>query len=199
MATLAKPFALIGRILLALLFIIGGVAKLMYQGAYDAQFNANPYLTSFNVGSQWALPLGLFELIAGLLILVGFLTRITSLVLAVYSVLVALFLHNQLNDYTQTQLFLQELAIAGGLLVLFAYGNAAAGFDAMRARRERERERALAIASERDSAQSERDRLAEEREQIERQRDAARARAADAENYTMIDGKRVRVHRSEDL
>lgn len=135
MVFISSIFALLGRIGLSLLFILSGAGKLLYPASYNAELTANPYLAMISAGSQWAVPLGIFELIAGVLILLGFLTRITAILLAFYSLLTALFLHGQLGDPVQQRLFLMQVAIAGGLFVLFAYGNTRASLDNLRARR----------------------------------------------------------------
>lgn len=134
MAALGTIFAFIGRIGLSLIFILSGLGKLMYQGEYNADIVANPYIASMGFGTQWALPLGVFELVAGIFIFIGFMTRFTSFVTAIYAILVALLLHNKLaGDPVQQQLFLLWFALAGGLFVLFAYGNTRSSLDSYRA------------------------------------------------------------------
>ncbi|NCP10630.1 MAG: DoxX family protein [Sphingomonadales bacterium] len=134
MAALATPFAFIGRIGLSLIFILAGIGKLMNPGSTSEMIANNPYLSSMGfLPMGWGV--GLFELIAGIFILVGFLTRLTSLVLAAFCILTALFFHNQLGDQLQQAMFLKNIAIAGGFLVLFAYGNTRASLDSYRAAR----------------------------------------------------------------
>lgn len=142
--------AFLGRILLSAIFILSGLGKILYQADYNQSYAANPYLNWLAAPGQMAVPLGIFELVAGILILFGFLTRITSVVLAIYAVLTAIYLHlGKFAEPLHQQIFLQWLAIAGGLLLLFAYGNTRYSFDRVRRRnteladeRDLERERA---------------------------------------------------------
>ncbi len=144
MAALGTLFAFIGRIGLSLIFILSGIGKLMYQGEYNADILTNPYVASMGFGNQWALPLGVFELVAGIFIFIGFMTRLTSFVTAIYAILVALILHNQLvGDPVQQQLFLLWFALAGGLFVLFAYGNTRSSLDSYRAARKEQADRTV--------------------------------------------------------
>ncbi len=121
--------ASVGRILLAVIFILAGIGKIA-DPAGTAQYIEN---TTTLPGSL-ALPTGIFELVCGLLLAVGFLTRIVSILLAGFCLLTIFFFHNQFGDQTQMTMALKNLAIAGGLLVVFAYGQMRGSFDHMRAK-----------------------------------------------------------------
>lgn len=132
MAALGTLFAFIGRVGLSLIFIMAGIGKLMEPESTNAYISSNPYLSSMGfLPMAWGV--GLFELIAGIFILIGFMTRLTSLLLAGFTILTALFFHNDFGDPLQMQMFLKNIAIAGGFLVLFAYGNTRASLDSYRA------------------------------------------------------------------
>lgn len=133
MHLLAMPAALVGRILLSLLFIMAGIGKLTSLAA------TNAYFESLGLPVGLALPVGLFESVGGMLLLIGFLTRPLALAFALFSVMTAFLGHNQLSDPMQLSIFLKNLAIAGGFLLLFAYGNMAYSFDSIRAKRRHER------------------------------------------------------------
>ena len=60
-------------------------------------------------------------------------TRLTSLALAAFTLLTIFFFHNQFGDQAQQTAALKNLAIAGGLLAVFAYGQVRGTFDHMRA------------------------------------------------------------------
>jgi putative oxidoreductase len=124
--------AVIGRILLAIIFIVSGATKLMTVAATEAM------ITGVGMPGGLAIPVGLFELIAGICLVLGLMTRIASLALAVFSVLAALLFHNQLVDPIQSAMFLNDIAIAGGLLLVFAHSQIWYGWD--RVRRERRHE-----------------------------------------------------------
>lgn len=115
MAVLA---AIIGRLCLAVLFVIAGVNKLV-DPAGTAQFIAS----TTNFSGSLAVPAGVFEVIAGLLLGLGIMTRLVALVLAGFVAAVTLLFHYQITDPLQAQAALKNLAIFGGLLMVFAYGQ----------------------------------------------------------------------------
>ena len=81
------------------------------------------------------LPLAIaVELGCGLLILVGYQTRIASLLLAGFCLVTAFVFHTKFGDRNQLLHFEKDLAIAGGFLVLFAHGGGAWALDALRGR-----------------------------------------------------------------
>ena len=121
--------AVVGRLLLAVMFIVSGLQKLADPGP-TAQM-----LSATNLPATLALPTGLFEVIAGVLLAVGLMTRLVSIVLFVFVGLTIFFFHNQFADPLQGTLALKNLAIMGGLLMTFAYGQVRGTFDYMRERR----------------------------------------------------------------
>ena len=63
------------------------------------------------------------ELIGGLCLLLGFFTRFWAYVLAIFSVAAAIALHTKFSDPNQLFNFLKDVAIAGGLLQVAAFGT----------------------------------------------------------------------------
>ncbi|MEZ5708397.1 MAG: DoxX family protein [Blastomonas sp.] len=133
MHLLAPPAALIGRILISLIFILAGAAKLGDIAGTDA------YIQSVGLPAGLALPAALFELIGGVCILLGFLVRPMALLLSGFCIVTALFFHNDFANQMQMTMFLKNIALAGGFLILFAYGNMAYSFDSLRNRRKTEK------------------------------------------------------------
>lgn len=121
--------ALIGRILLSLIFILAGFGKLGDIAGTGA------YMASVGLPASLAIPAGLFELIAGVFILLGFFTRITAFALAAFCLFTALLFHNNFSDPMQQASFLKNVALAGGFLVLVAYNGVSHSLDSIRARR----------------------------------------------------------------
>lgn len=115
MATLA---AIIGRICISVLFVMAGAGKLM-DPAGTAQYIA----TTTNLSPTLAVPTGIFEIVAGLLLALGVMTRLVAMALAGFVVLATLLFHSQVTDPMQAQAALKNLAIVGGLLMVFAYGQ----------------------------------------------------------------------------
>ncbi len=108
--------ALLGRLLLAAIFILAGYNKLK---GYPA---AAPYMEANGVPGA-LLPLVIAaELGGGLLILIGFQTRLVALALAAFTLAAALLFHNKFSDQAQMTQFLKNLSITGGFLMLYLHG-----------------------------------------------------------------------------
>ena len=69
------------------------------------------------------------EVLGAISIIVGWKTRITALVLAGFALLSAFFFHNNFADEIQTIMFLKNVSIAGGFLVLAANGAGPLSID----------------------------------------------------------------------
>lgn len=129
---LSGLFALVGRVLLALLFIVSGVMKLTDIPATSG------YMATVNLPTNLALPVAWFEIIGGVMIIFGIFTRLTALAFAAFCLLTALLFHRETADPVQAAAALKNIAIAGGFLCLFAFDQKSYSFDAYRARRRRE-------------------------------------------------------------
>ena len=128
-AALMPAAALVGRALLAAIFLHEAVSKLT---AYSA---ALAYMRAFGVPGE-LLPFAVaVELGCGVLILCGYQTRAAALLLAAFCLATAVLFHRNLGDRNQLLHFEKDLAIAGGLLVLFAHGAGAWALDALRSAR----------------------------------------------------------------
>jgi putative oxidoreductase len=120
--------ALTGRILIAAIFILSGASKL-----------ADPAGTIGYIASA-GLPLpqlafagaAAVELLGGLALVVGYRTRLVALVLAIFSILAALSFHSALADQNQFIHFFKNIAMAGGLLQVVAFGGGRISLDARR-------------------------------------------------------------------
>lgn len=132
-SSLHAPLALIGRILLALMFVMAGPGKLM-NPAGTAGYMAQAGLPG---NTALAAAVGLLELVAGLAIVIGFQARWAGLVLALFTLVASCFFHNYWalpadQQMMQQLLFMKNIAAAGGLLLLAAMGPGAWSLDARR-------------------------------------------------------------------
>jgi putative oxidoreductase len=132
--TLQNPLALIGRILLALIFITSGFSKI---GGFDGTvgYIASKGLPMAAVVAGLAI---LIELGGGLAVAVGFLTRWAALALALFSLIAAAIFHAYwavpAEQVMMQQInFWKNISIAGGFLALAAFGPGAISVDAKRA------------------------------------------------------------------
>lgn len=127
MQQLQAPAALLGRLLLAYIFVLSGWSKI---GGYSGTVQ---YMESQGVPGILLPLVILVELGGGLLIAFGFLTRWAALALALFTTAAAVLFHADFSQQEQMISFQKNLAIAGGFLVLAAFGPGAWSIDARRA------------------------------------------------------------------
>ena len=127
--------ALVGRILLALIFILSGFGKI---GGFEGTVG---YIASkgLPMASVVAALTILVELGGGLALATGFHARWAALALAVFSVLAAVIFHNFWavpadQVMMQNINFMKNISIAGGMLVVFAFGPGSLSLGGQRAK-----------------------------------------------------------------
>jgi putative oxidoreductase len=115
----------LGRVLLALIFIVSGWAKL------NAMAGTVAYMTSGGLPSPDLLYylVVAVELGGGILMLLGFQTRLVALGLAIYCVVSGVMFHYQPSNAGQMTQYFKNIAMAGGFLQLFAVGGGAWSLD----------------------------------------------------------------------
>lgn len=118
---------LVARVLLAQIFLISGFGKL---GAGYAGTQA--YMEAMGIPGM-LLPLVIaLEIGGGLALVGGFMTRWAALALAGFTVVSAVFFHANFGDQMQTIMFMKNLSMAGGLLLLYVHGAGSYSLDAKR-------------------------------------------------------------------
>jgi putative oxidoreductase len=105
---------LVGRIMLALIFVLAGIGKIQ-----DPAGTAG-YMQSMGIPAILLWPTIALEVLGGLAVAVGFYTRYAAIALALFSVVAALIFHNNFADKMQMIMFLKDISMAGGLLILAA-------------------------------------------------------------------------------
>ena len=125
-SALNNTAVLVGRLLLAAIFIQAGWSKI---GGYD---EAVAYMAKAGVSGS-LLPLVIaVELLGGLLIVIGWQTRLVAIGLAIFTLLAAYLFHMNFGDRNQAIHFMKNMAIAGGFLALAAGGPGAWSIDGRR-------------------------------------------------------------------
>ena len=126
-----NAFALIGRILLALVFVPAGFSKI---GGFEGTvgYIASVGLPLAALGAVIAI---VVELVGGLALLAGFKTRWAALALAVFTLAAGIFFHAYWNmpadkAYMQQLMFFKNVGITGGLLAFAAFGGGGWSVDA---------------------------------------------------------------------
>jgi putative oxidoreductase len=124
---------LIGRILLAVVFVLSGIGKL---SGFDGTVG-----TITSAGLPMAILLAIASIVveigAGIALIVGFKTRWAAAALVAFTLAAAMLFHNYWvlpadKQLLQQIMFLKNLAITGGLLMLVAFGAGAWSIDGRR-------------------------------------------------------------------
>ena len=121
--TVKNVSELAGRSLLSVLFLLSGVGKI---GAYAA---TGTYMSSFGVPGVLLPVVIATEVLGAIAIMLGWQTRIAAFLLAGYSLLAALIFHANFADQIEMIMFLKNVSIAGGFLLLAANGAGALSVD----------------------------------------------------------------------
>jgi len=108
---------LIGRVFLSTLFLIEGLGKLFTQEQVIM------YMEDYGVPGILFIPAVVLEILFPLLLIVGYKTRLAALVMTLFTVTVAIIFHTDFSDGMQLIFFLKDLAIAGGFMIIIAYGS----------------------------------------------------------------------------
>jgi len=124
-------FELLGRILIALMFLQSGISKI---GSYSA---TSHYMAAKGVPSL-LLPLVIILEVAGsVAIILGWKTRLFAFLLAGFCILAPLLFHLNFADQTQSIMFMKDISIAGGFLIIFARGAGDLSLDGKRGKARR--------------------------------------------------------------
>ncbi len=114
---------LIGRIFISLLFLLEGFGKIFnYEGTID-------YMESFGVPGYLLIPAIIIEILFPLLLIIGYKIKFSALILALFSLLLALVFHSDFSNQMQLISFLKNFAIAGGFLIIFVRGGGKYSID----------------------------------------------------------------------
>lgn len=114
---------LVARILMPILFIVAGWGKITgYAGTQQ-------YMEAMGVPGAMLPLIILLEFGGGLAILFGLLTRTTAIITAVFTILTALLFHSNFAEGVNSLMFMKNLSIAGGYLMLFITGPGALSID----------------------------------------------------------------------
>ena len=124
-STLTNLFSLASRLFLAFIFVMAGWGKLNGIDG-TAGYMASSGIPLANVLVYLVV---LTELGGGILIAIGYQTRIVAFLMAGFTILSALVFHFNFGDQMQMINFMKNIAIAGGFLSLVANGAGAWSLD----------------------------------------------------------------------
>ncbi|MBV1906161.1 MAG: DoxX family protein [Pseudomonadales bacterium] len=121
---------LIGRTLIAFIFIMSGVNKI---GGWEQTAG---YMASKGMPAAFIFLAGavIFEILGGLSVLLGYKAKLGALALILFTVPASIIFHNfwafeGMQQQTQMIMFMKNLAIIGGLLLVTGFGSGPLSMD----------------------------------------------------------------------
>jgi len=127
-------FILIGRILLVLIFLNSGIGKVgNFEGTaqYMAKFGM-PFTTFFLLGAIF------LELVGSLTVILGYFTRLGALLLIIFLIPTTLIFHTNFGDRIQMIMFMKNVSMFGGCLILLSAGAGQFSLDYLFRERKKE-------------------------------------------------------------
>ena len=113
----------VGRILLSALFLIEGLGKISMQEEVIM------YMEEYGVPGILFIPATAVEVLFPLLLIVGYKTKWVASIMALFTFAVAIIFHTDFSEGMQMMFFLKDLAIAGGFMLIVAYGPGKISLD----------------------------------------------------------------------
>jgi putative oxidoreductase len=123
----------VARLLLALMFILAGIGK------FTGLEGTAGYIASKGLPMPAVLAFltAVLEVVGGVALAIGYQARIAGLLLALFTLVATFLFHNFWamppdQSFVQQLMFMKNLAVAGGLLLVFSFGAGPASVDARR-------------------------------------------------------------------
>ena len=113
----------LGRMFLSALFLIEGFGKISMQE------DVIMYMEGYGVPGILFMPATALEILFPLFLILGYKTKWAASVMALFTFAVAIIFHTDFSESMQMMLFLKDLAIAGGFMIIIAYGPGKISLD----------------------------------------------------------------------
>ena len=113
----------VGRILLSALFLIEGLGKISMQEEVIM------YMEEYGVPGILFIPATALEVLFPLLLIVGYKTKWVASIMALFTFAVAIIFHTDFSEGMQMMFFIKDIAIAGGFMIIVAYGPSKISLD----------------------------------------------------------------------
>ena len=113
----------VGRVLLSALFLIEGLGKISMRE------DVIMYMEDYGVPGILFFPAIILEILFPLLLIVGYKTKWAALIMALFTFTVAIIFHTDFSEGMQLVFFLKDIAIAGGFMIIVAYGPGKISLD----------------------------------------------------------------------
>jgi len=105
-----------GRLLLSALFLIEGIGKISMQE------DVIMYMENYGVPGILFVPATILEILFPLFLIVGYKTKWAASIMALFTFVVAIIFHTDFSEGMQMIFVLKDIAIAGGFMIIVAYG-----------------------------------------------------------------------------
>ena len=102
----------LGRIFLSILFLIEGIRKFFFQE------ETIMYMEEYGVPEILFFPSLILEILFPILLIIGYKTRISASIMALFTLAVAIIFHTEFQNQIELIFFLKDIAIAGGFLII---------------------------------------------------------------------------------
>ena len=103
-----------GRILLSSLFLVEGLKKFFFQE------ETIMYMEDYGIPGILLFPSIVLEVLFPILLIIGYKTRFSASIMALFTLTVALIFHTNFENQMELIIFLKDFAIAGGFLIIAA-------------------------------------------------------------------------------
>jgi len=113
----------LGRVLLSTLFLVEGIGKISMQE------DVIMYMENYGVPEILFVPAIILEILFPLLLIIGYKTKLSALIMALFTLTVAIIFHTDFSEGMQMIFFLKDIAIAGGFMIIVAYGPGKISLD----------------------------------------------------------------------
>ena len=105
-----------GRVFLSALFLVEGSGKISMQE------DVVMYMEEYGVPGILFVPATVLEILFPLFLILGYKTKWAASIMALFTFSVAIIFHTDFSENMQLMLFLKDIAIAGGFMIIVAYG-----------------------------------------------------------------------------
>ena len=108
---------------LSALFLIEGLGKISIQE------DVIMYMEDYGVPGILFLPALALEILFPIILILGYKTKWAASIMALFTFTVAIIFHTNFSESMQLMLFLKDIAIAGGFMIVIAHGPGKISLD----------------------------------------------------------------------
>jgi len=113
----------VGRVLLSALFLIEGLGKVSIRE------DVIMYMEDYGVPGILFFPAVILEILFPLILIGGYKTKWIASIMALFTFTVAIIFHTDFSEGMQMILFLKDIAIAGGFMIIVSHGPGKISLD----------------------------------------------------------------------